>query len=103
MKKQVAVGSIQFINFMALTTITFAKSATVMPRRMRFNVVSGHIPRTDAQFFNSITSGWIDYSHNLLLVSLFSHALVSSQIGHTAALEEIKMSILQMKQQAGMA
>ena len=55
------------------------------------------------KFFNSITGGWIDYSHNLLLVSLFSHALVSSETGHTAALEEIKKNILQMKQQAGMA
>lgn len=55
------------------------------------------------KFFNSITDGWIDYSHNLLLVSLFSHALVSSETGHTAALEEIKKNILQMKQQAGMA
>ena len=55
------------------------------------------------KFFNSITGGWIDYSHNLLLVSLFSHALVSSETGHTAALEEIKKNILQMKQKAGMA
>jgi len=55
------------------------------------------------KYFNSITGGWIDYSHNLLLVSLFSHALVSSAAGHTAALEEIKKNILQMKQQAGMA
>ncbi len=54
------------------------------------------------QFFNSVTGGWIDYSHNRLLVSLFSHALVSSEKGHTAALEEIKKNILQMKQQAGM-
>ena len=55
------------------------------------------------KYFNSITGGWIDYSHNLLLVSLFSHALVSSEAGHTAALEEIKKNILQLKQQAGMA
>lgn len=55
------------------------------------------------KFFNSITGGWIDYSHNQLLVSLFSHALVSSEVGHTAALKEIKNDILRMKQQAGMA
>lgn len=59
--------------------------------------------RNGRKFFNSITGGWIDYSHNLLLVSLFSHALVSSATGHTAALAEIKKNILQMKQQAGMA
>ena len=59
--------------------------------------------RNGRKFFNSITGGWIDYSHNPLLVSLFSHALVSSERGHTAALEEIKKNILQMKQQAGMA
>ena len=55
------------------------------------------------KFFNSVTGGWIDYSHNVLLVSLFSHALVSSETGHIAALEEIKRNILQMKQQAGIA
>ena len=54
------------------------------------------------KFFNSITNGWIDYSHNQLLVSLFSHALVSSKIGHTAALNEIKKNIQKMKKQAGM-
>ena len=54
------------------------------------------------KFFNSITGGWIDYSHNLLLVSLFSHALVSSDVGHEAALKEIKRNILDLKKQAGM-
>lgn len=54
------------------------------------------------RYFNSITNGWIDYSHNLLLVSLFSHALVSSDVGHTAAIEQIRKNIVQMKQQAGM-
>lgn len=58
--------------------------------------------RKGRKFFDSITSGWIDYSHNLLLMSLFSHALVSSEAGHAGALEEIKKNILQMKQQAGM-
>ena len=38
------------------------------------------------KYFDSITGGWIDYSHNLILVSLFSHALVSSEAGHTLAL-----------------
>ncbi|MCK5783755.1 MAG: hypothetical protein KAH06_04870 [Desulfobacterales bacterium] len=48
-------------------------------------------------FFISVTSGWISYSHNLVLVKLFSHALVSSQSGHEAALEEIKQDILRIK------
>lgn len=44
-------------------------------------------------YFDSITGGWIDYSHNLVLVKLFSHALVSSAQGHSAALEEVKKDI----------
>ncbi len=48
-------------------------------------------------FFISITDGWIDYSHNLILVKLFSHALVSSSIGHELALKEIKSDILRLK------
>lgn len=49
-------------------------------------------------FFDSITNGWVDYSHNLILVKLFSHALVSSAKGHEIALEEIKNDILKLKQ-----
>jgi len=43
--------------------------------------------------FDSITNGWIDYSHNFVLVKLFSHALVSSKNGHQEALNEIKRDI----------
>lgn len=46
--------------------------------------------------FNSLTNGWIDYSHNLVLVKLFSHALVSSVNGHQRALDEIKQDIQNM-------
>ena len=53
------------------------------------------------KFFESITNGWIDYSHNLVLVKLFSHALVSSEAGHTTALEKIKEDIALLKQRAG--
>ena len=49
-------------------------------------------------YFKSLTNGWIDYSHNKILVKLFSHALVSSQSGHTQALEELKQDILKLKQ-----
>jgi hypothetical protein len=48
-------------------------------------------------FFNSITNGWIDYSHNTILVQLFSHALVSSSLGHDIALKEIKKDIETLK------
>lgn len=49
-------------------------------------------------FFNSITNGWIDYSHNLILVKLFSHALISSTHGHEIAFEHIKHDIARLKQ-----
>jgi len=35
--------------------------------------------------FDSLTNGWIDYSHNHTLVKLFGLALVSSEKGHTEA------------------
>jgi hypothetical protein len=47
--------------------------------------------------FNSITGGWIDYSHNMILVELFSHALVSSESGHSMALEKIKEDIKRLQ------
>jgi len=52
-------------------------------------------------YFDSITNGWIDYSHNKILVQLFSHALVSSSAGHESALEKIKEDIVRLKQIAG--
>lgn len=57
--------------------------------------------RKGFKFFDSITNGWIDYAHNHVLVELFSHALVSSSNGHTAALEKIKEEVDRLKQQAG--
>lgn len=54
------------------------------------------------KYFDSITNGWIDYSHNLVLVKLFSHALVSSQTGHSSALEKIKEDIALLKQRSGL-
>ena len=54
------------------------------------------------EYFNSVTSGWIDYSHNLLLVKLFSHALVSSEEGHKAALDIVKEDILRLKKKVGL-
>jgi hypothetical protein len=52
-------------------------------------------------FFESATNGWIDYSHNLVLVKLFSHALVSSEVGHSDALEKIKLDIARIKKLSG--
>lgn len=54
------------------------------------------------EYFDSITNGWIDYSHNLVLVKLFSHALISSENGHIVALEKIKEDIINLKQQSGL-
>jgi hypothetical protein len=54
------------------------------------------------KYFDSITNGWIDYSHNTVLVSLFSHALVSSKAGHLLALEKVKEDITLLKQQSGL-
>ena len=52
------------------------------------------------RYFDSITEGWIDYSHNQVLVDLFSHALVSSSAGHIAALRKIKEDIDRLKRRS---
>jgi len=52
--------------------------------------------------FDSVTGGWIDYSHNYILVKLFSHALVSSSAGHGLALEKIKEDIVAIQRGAGL-
>ncbi len=54
------------------------------------------------KYFDSITDGWIDYSHNLVLVALFSHALISTEAGHSLALEKIKDDIALLKESAGL-
>lgn len=53
-------------------------------------------------FFYSVTNGWVDYSHNIVLVKLFSHALVSSDKGHEVALDQIKKDIANLKQVNGL-
>lgn len=57
--------------------------------------------RNALRHFDSVTGGWLDYSHNLVLVKLFSHALVSSAAGHSLALEKLKQDILEIKTRAG--
>jgi hypothetical protein len=49
--------------------------------------------KNGSEYFDSISGGWIDYSHNLILVELFSHALVSESTAHTQALSILKENI----------
>lgn len=72
-------------------------AANALQRGLWTNTKSG------LKYFDSITNGWIDYSHNLILVKLFSHALVSSIAGHTSALEKIKEDITLLKEKAGLS
>lgn len=48
-------------------------------------------------YFNSLTNGWIDYSHNHTLVRLFSLALNSSELGHNSANEILQKDIDRLK------
>lgn len=57
--------------------------------------------RNGLKYFDSITGGWVSYSHNQLLVQLFSQALVSSESGHESALEQVAADISRLKRQSG--
>lgn len=48
-------------------------------------------------YFDSLTNGWIDYSHNHALVKLFSLALNSSEQGHALANEILQKDIDRLK------
>ncbi len=52
------------------------------------------------KYFDSVTNGWIDYSHNLVLVKVFSHALLATAKGHEAALAKLKEDIEEQKQRS---
>ena len=54
------------------------------------------------KYFNSVTNGWVSYSHNLVLVQLFSHALVASESGHQIALQDVKNDISALKKKVGL-
>lgn len=54
------------------------------------------------EYFNSVTNGWISYSHNHVLVQLFSHALVASENGHKSALQNIKEDIESLKKKVNL-
>lgn len=49
--------------------------------------------RNALKHFESVTDGWIGYAHNPILVKLFSHALISTSVGHEEALERLKADI----------
>lgn len=48
-------------------------------------------------FFESVTKGWIDYSHNRTLVDLFSKALVCTEEGQKTALRALEADIEKIK------
>ncbi len=48
-------------------------------------------------YFDTLTNGWIDYSHNHTLVKLFSLALNSSEQGHKLANEILQKDIDRLK------
>ena len=50
-----------------------------------------------ASYFDSLTNGWIDYSHNKTLVKLFSLALNSSENGHKLASKILQKDIDDLK------
>ena len=52
------------------------------------------------KYFDSVTSGWVSYSHNLVLVKVFSHALIATEQGHSAALETLKRDIEEQKKKS---
>jgi len=54
------------------------------------------------KYFDSVTNGWIDYSHNLVLVKVFSHALLATTKGHEAALVKLKEDIEEQKQRSAL-
>ena len=54
------------------------------------------------KYFDSVTDGWITYAHNLVLVKLFSHALIATSTGHEAALKELKLDIESQKKMSAL-
>ena len=55
------------------------------------------------KYFDSLTNGWIDYSHNHVLVKLFSYALVSSEAGHQEASAKLLADIANLKTASGLS
>jgi hypothetical protein len=53
--------------------------------------------RNAGTFFDCLTDGWFEYSHNEVLVELFSHALVATSKGHREALERLRLDIQEQR------
>ncbi len=51
--------------------------------------------------FNSVTNGWISYSHNLTLTELLAKALNASESGHAEALKVIEKDLVGIKEREG--
>ena len=54
------------------------------------------------KYFDSVTNGWIDYSHNHVLVKLFAHALIATSKGHEAAMINLKEDIEEQKRHSNL-
>lgn len=59
--------------------------------------------RNALKHFDSVTDGWISYAHNLVLVKLFSHALISTSAGHEESLKQLKLDIEAQKKNSNLA
>lgn len=59
--------------------------------------------KQELKYFDSLTNGWIDYSHNHVLVKLFSYALVSSEAGHQEASAKLLADIANLKTASGLS
>ena len=92
----------RFFGFTVRKMIIFAKCVTETQPPMLCERGLWTHTKKGLEYFDSITNGWIDYSHNDVLVALFSHALVASRSGHIKAIEKIKEDIVKLKKSSGM-
>ncbi len=58
--------------------------------------------RKGLKYFDSVTDGWIEYSHSPVLVKMFSHALLATSDGHEKALNELKKDIESQKKKSSL-
>lgn len=66
-------------------------TANALQRGLWTNTKRAHL------YFDSLTNGWIDYSHNLTLVKLFGLALVANEDAHTTANVILQQQITELK------
>ena len=74
----------------------YAKFDMVEHRLMHCNAVYGHT-KNALPYFDSITNGWIDYSHNQTLVKMFSLALNATEQGHAEANKLLQTDIERLR------